>query len=54
MEQEDVINKFNDTDLFIIKIIIIVFIVIICFFIFLILFKFAIDKKIIFKLSHYL
>ena len=54
MEEQDVKQKINDTDYFIIKIVIILFITIIAFLLTLILFKFAIQKKLIFKLSHYL
>lgn len=54
MEEQDVKQKINETDHFIIKIVIILFITIIAFLLTLILFKFAIQKKLIFKLSHYL
>lgn len=54
MEKGDIKNKLDETDYFIIKIIIILFITIIGFLVTLILFKFAIEKKLIFKLSHYL
>jgi hypothetical protein len=52
--QKDDIKKINETDFLIIKIVIILFITIIGFLITLILFKVAIEKKLIFKLSHYL
>ena len=54
MEEQDVKQKINESDYFIIKIVIILFITIIAFLLTLILFKFAIQKKLIFKLSHYL
>jgi len=54
MEKEDIKDKLNETDFLIIKIVITLFITIIGFLVTLILFKVAIEKKLIFKLSHYL
>ena len=54
MEGQDVKQKISEIDYFIIKVVIILFITIIAFLVTLILFKFAIEKKLIFKLSHYL
>lgn len=51
--KEEVKQKINETNYLIFKIVIILFILIIAFLVTLILFKFAIQKKLIFKLSDY-
>jgi hypothetical protein len=54
MNQEDIKQKITETDNFIIRLVLILFISIIAVLVTLILFKIAIEKKLIFKLSHYL
>lgn len=54
MTGQDAKQTISQTDDFIIKIVILLFGLIIAFLVTLILFKFAIEKKLIFKLSHYL
>lgn len=53
MDQEKK-EKFTETDNLILKIVILIFISIIAVLVTLILFKFAIEKKLILKLSHYI